>query len=197
MAPISVDRGVRLSFGHGSAGPPGSVFGLIRTGWRAPPIRFAGRPLRHQRAPPPPPHPPEKPVPPPRVVRVPIRLPTRVASSATMTSAPRVRVVAIPRARSKSPRCPPWPIRSRMARSRSRAVAPEMAEGRPPRPRAALLATNASRAKIVVARVRPTRARSAVAVVVPASRVKMAVRARPKTRPHRNRPPANSARKRI
>ena len=49
MAPISVDRSVRLSFGHGSAGPPGSVFGLIRTGWRAPPIRFAGRPLRHQR----------------------------------------------------------------------------------------------------------------------------------------------------
>ena len=138
-----------------------------------------------------------KPVPPPRVVRVPIRLPTRVASSATMTSAPRVRVVAIPRARSKSPRCPPWPIRSRMARSRSRAVALEMAEGRLPRPRAALLATNASRAKIVVARVRPTRARSAVAVVVPASRVKMVARARPKTRPHRNRPPANSARKRI
>ena len=50
MAPISVDRGVRLSFGHGSAGPPGSVFGLIRTGWRALPIRFPGPAgLRHQR----------------------------------------------------------------------------------------------------------------------------------------------------
>ena len=133
----------------------------------------------------------------PMALRPPTRLPTRVASSATMTSAPRVRVVAIPRARSKSPRCPPWPIRSRMARLRSRAVAPEMAEGRPPRPRAALLATNTSCAKIVVARVRPTRARSAVAVVVPASRVKMVARVRPKTRPHRNRPPANSARKRI
>ncbi|MFR7798705.1 MAG: hypothetical protein ACLU37_11935 [Collinsella sp.] len=72
----------------------------------------------------------------------------------------RVRVVAIPRARSKSPRCPPWPIRSRMARSRSRAVAPEMAGGRPPRPRAVPLVTNASRAKIVVARVRPTRAKA-------------------------------------
>ena len=101
--------------------------------------------------------------------------------SATMTSAPRVRVVAILRARSKSPRCPLWPIRSRMARSRSHVVAPEMAEGQLPRPCAVLLVTNASRAKIVVARVRPTRARSAVAVAVPASRVKMVARARPKT----------------
>ena len=43
-------RGVRLSSGHGSAGPPGSVFGLIRTGWRALPIRFPGPArLRHER----------------------------------------------------------------------------------------------------------------------------------------------------
>lgn len=42
-------RAVRLGSGHGSAGPPGSVFGLIRTGWRALPIRFPGRRLRHQR----------------------------------------------------------------------------------------------------------------------------------------------------
>lgn len=84
-----------------------------------------------------------------------------------------------------------------MARSRSHVVVPEMAEGRLPRPRAALLATNASRAKIVVARVRPTRAKSAVAVVVPASRVKMVARARLRLRLHHNRPPANNARERI
>lgn len=84
-----------------------------------------------------------------------------------------------------------------MARSRSHVGALEMAEGRLPRPRAALLATNASRAKIVVARVRPTRARSAVAVVVPASRVKMVARVRPRLRLRHNRLPVNNARERI
>ena len=49
MARIAVKRGVRLSSGHGSAGPSGSGFGLIRTGWRAPSIRFRRRPLRRQR----------------------------------------------------------------------------------------------------------------------------------------------------
>ena len=107
-------------------------------------------------------------VPLPRVPRPPMRLPTRAASSATMTSAPRVRVVA-----------------------------PEMAEGRLPRPRAALLATNAICAKIVVARARPTRVKSAVVVAVPASRARMVARARPRLRPHHNRPPANNARERI
>lgn len=84
-----------------------------------------------------------------------------------------------------------------MARSRLRAVDPEMAGERLPRPRAALLVTNASRAKIVVARVRPTRVKSAVAVAVPASRARMVARARPRLRPHHNRPPANNARERI
>lgn len=57
----------------------------------------------------------------------PTRLPTRAASHVARRSARRVRAVAIPRARSRSLQCPPWPIRSRMARSRSRAVVPEMA----------------------------------------------------------------------
>ena len=46
---IAGNRGVRLGFGHGSAGPRGSDFGLIRTGWRASRIRFSGPRLRHQR----------------------------------------------------------------------------------------------------------------------------------------------------
>ena len=49
MAWTAAKRDVRLSPGHGSAGPPGSGFGLIRAGWRALPIRFPGRPLRHER----------------------------------------------------------------------------------------------------------------------------------------------------
>ena len=112
-------------------------------------------------------------------------------------SARRARAVAIPRARNRSPQCPPWPIRSRMARSRSRAVVPGMAGERLPRLRVAPLATSASRARIAVARARPTRVKSAVAVVVPASRARMVARARPRLRPHHNRPPANNARERI
>ncbi|MFR2626838.1 MAG: hypothetical protein ACLS89_04540 [Collinsella sp.] len=38
---------------------------------------------------------------------------------------------------------------------------------------------------------------SAVAVAVPASRARMVARARPRLRPHHNRPPANNARERI
>ena len=60
--------------------------------------------------------------------------------------------------------------------------------------RVAPLATSASRA---VARARPTRVKSAVAVAVPASRARMVARARPRLRPHHNRPPANNARERI
>lgn len=59
--------------------------------------------------------------------RPPMRLPTRAASHVARMSARRVRAVAIPRARNRSPQCPPLPIRSRMARSRSRDVVPEMA----------------------------------------------------------------------
>ena len=136
-------------------------------------------------------------VPLPRVPRVPMRLPTRAASHVARMSARRVRAVAIPRARNRSPQCPPLPIRSRMVRSRSRAVVPEMAGERLPRLRVAPLATSASRAKIAVARARPTRAKSAVAVAVPASRARMVARARPRLRPHHNRPPANNARERI
>ncbi len=44
---------------------------------------------------------------------------------------------------------------------------------------------------------RPTRVKSAVAVAVPASRARMVARARPRLRPHHNRPPANNARERI
>ncbi len=67
-------------------------------------------------------------VPLPRAPRPPTRLPTRAASHVARRSAHRVRVVAIPRARSRSLsalRCRSglgWPIRSRMARSRSRAA---------------------------------------------------------------------------
>ena len=132
-----------------------------------------------------------------RAPRPPMRLPTRAASHVARMSACRVRAVAIPRARSRSLQCPPWPIRSRMARSRSRAVVPEMAGERLLRLRVAPLATSASRARIAVARARPTRAKSAVAVAVPASRARMVARARPRLRPHHNRPPANNARERI
>ena len=131
-------------------------------------------------------------VPLPRVPRPPMRLSTRAASHVARRSARRVRAVAIPRARSRSLQCPPWPIRSRMARSRSRVVVPEMAGER-----LAPLATSASRARTAVARARPTRVKSAVAVAVPASRARMVARARPRLRPHRNRPPANNARERI
>ena len=143
------------------------------------------------------PQPLARPVPPLRLVLVPTHLPTRAASHVARMSARRARAVAIPRARNRSPQCPPLPIRSRMARSRSRAVVPEMAGERLPRLRVAPLATSASRAKIAVARARPTRAKSAVAVAVPASRARMVARARPRLRPHHNRPPANNARERI
>lgn len=136
-------------------------------------------------------------VPLPRVPRPPTRLPTRAASHVARRSARRVRAVAIPRARSRSHRFLPWPIRFRTARSRSRAVVPAMAEELPPRLCVAPLATSASRARIAVARARPTRAKSAVAVAVPASRARMVARARPRLRPHHNRPPANNARERI
>lgn len=49
MAWTAAKRDVRLSSGYGSAGPPGSGFELIRTGWRALSVRFPGRPLRRQR----------------------------------------------------------------------------------------------------------------------------------------------------
>ena len=58
----------------------------------------------------------------PRTPRPPMRLLTRAASRVARRSAHRVRVVAIPRVRSRSPRFLLWPIRFRMAKSRSRAV---------------------------------------------------------------------------
>ena len=70
-------------------------------------------------------------------------------------------------------------------------------EEQQPRLRAVSLATSATRVRVAAVRARPTRVKSAVAVVVPASRVRTVAKARLLIRPRRNRPPANSARKRT
>ncbi len=90
-----------------------------------------------------------------------------------------------------------WPIRFRMAKSRSRAVAPAMAEELPPRLRTAALATSANRVRIAAARARPTRVKSVAVAVAPASRARTVAKARPAPRPYRNRLPANNVRKRM
>lgn len=110
--------------------------------------------------------------------------------------APR-RAVAIPRARNRSPQCPPWPIRSRMARSghapSSRGWRGSGCQGFAWRRSRRARAARESRWRGLG---RPG-VKSAVAVVVPASRARMVARARPRLRPHHNRPPANNARERI
>ena len=137
-----------------------------------------------------------RPVPLPRVPRPPMRLPTRAASHVARMSARRVRAVAIPRARNRSLsalRCRSG-LDGEVKVTRRR---PGDGGGAAAKLRVAPLATSASRARIAVARARPTRAKSAVVVAVPASRARMVARARPRLRPHHNRPPANNARERI
>ena len=92
----------------------------------------------------------------------------------------------------EAPQCPPWPIRSRMARSRSRAVVPEMAGGA-----AAKVSHGVARDEREPRGDRggegsADQGQSAVAVAVPASRARMVARARPRLRPH-----PTTARRRI
>ncbi|MFR3877990.1 MAG: hypothetical protein ACLTYW_07400 [Collinsella sp.] len=82
----------------------------------------------------------------PKGASAPMRLSTRAASHVARRSARRVRAVAIPRARNRSLQCPPWPIRSRMARS-GHAPSSRRWRGAAARLRMAPLATSASRAR--------------------------------------------------